>query len=72
MRVTVTKLCHSCIPCAALWHGRSQCNHQEKSALREERDRLMESLKLTVYYIASLARLRGFLSPEEQLIIAAS
>ena len=37
--------------------------------MREERDRLMESLKLTVNHVARLERLLGFLTPEEQLII---
>ena len=39
------------------------------NSLREERDRLMESLKLTVNHVARLERLLGFLTPEEQLII---
>ena len=39
------------------------------NSLREERDRLMESLKLTVNRVARLERLLGFLTPEEQLII---
>ena len=39
------------------------------NSLREERDRLMEVLKLTVNHIARLERLLGFLTPEEQLII---
>ena len=47
----------------------NSCSHHELSALREERDHLMESLKLTVNHIARLERLLGFLSPEEQLII---
>ena len=39
------------------------------NSLREERDRLMESLKLTVNHVARMERLLGFLTPEEQLII---
>ena len=39
------------------------------NSLREERDRLMESLKLTVNHVARLERLLGLLTPEEQLII---
>ena len=35
------------------------------NSLREERDRLMESLKLTVNHVARLERLLGFLTPEE-------
>ena len=49
--------------------GHKESHHSDISSLREERDRLMESLKLTVNHIARLERLLGFLSPEEQLII---
>ena len=38
-------------------------------ALQEERDRLTESLKLTVNHVARLERLIGLLSPEEQLVL---
>jgi len=48
---------------------RRPSNPSEVSALREERSRLMTSLKLTVNHVARLERLLGFLTPEEQLII---
>ena len=39
------------------------------SSLQEERQRLMESLKLTVNHVARLERLLSMLSPEEQLVL---
>ncbi len=44
-------------------------HHSDNNSLREERDRLMESLKLTVNHVARLERLIGLLSPEEQLVL---
>ena len=49
--------------------GHKDSHHSDINSLREERDRLMEALKLTVNHIARLERLLGFLTPEEQLII---
>ena len=54
--------------------NRSLCSHHpanpsELSDLREERRRLMESLKLTVNHVARLERLLSLLSPEEQLVL---
>ena len=53
--------------------GHKESHHSDINSdinsLREERDRLMESLKLTVNHVARLERLLGFLTPEEQLII---
>ncbi len=49
--------------------GHKESHNADINALLEERDRLMEALKLTVNHIARLERLLGFLTPEEQLII---